>query len=214
MAAHVPDAHRVFPRCRPANSRLIRQTSPRLPRTTGPTLLLASKISQSLLVLDGQTGADLRLPASSSTVGRGGAQRLSPSHPLIGLFSAGGWMRDGQLLEKQNIDKIRQSLTRLSQYARGAKPLTVGVPLGHIPTVIAQGRYDVVCPATTAWALKKAFPEVGLGPYLHSPKRRRSPPPQLLSVFLRLSSSSSLTLDTRYVDDSKEAVQIQPHQYS
>ncbi|KIL67669.1 hypothetical protein M378DRAFT_185689 [Amanita muscaria Koide BX008] len=48
-----------------------------------------------------------------------------------------GFMRDGQLLEQQSIDKIR-----------------------HIPTVIVQGRYDVVCPATTAYALKKAFPEL------------------------------------------------------
>ncbi|KLO17410.1 peptidase S33, proline iminopeptidase 1 [Schizopora paradoxa] len=50
-----------------------------------------------------------------------------------------GWMREGQLLEKQEIDKIR-----------------------HIPTVIVQGRYDVVCPATTAYALKKVFPEAEL----------------------------------------------------
>ncbi|KAJ3564305.1 hypothetical protein NP233_g8381 [Leucocoprinus birnbaumii] len=50
-----------------------------------------------------------------------------------------GFMRDGQLLEKQSIDKIR-----------------------HIPTVIVQGRYDVVCPATTAYALKKVFPEATL----------------------------------------------------
>jgi proline iminopeptidase len=50
-----------------------------------------------------------------------------------------GFMRDGQLLEKQEIDKIR-----------------------HIPTVVVQGRYDVVCPATTAYALKKVFPEVTL----------------------------------------------------
>ncbi|KAF4571213.1 hypothetical protein EYR40_007686 [Pleurotus pulmonarius] len=50
-----------------------------------------------------------------------------------------GFMRDGQLLEKQEIDKIR-----------------------HIPTIVVQGRYDVVCPATTAYALKKAFPELTL----------------------------------------------------
>ncbi|KAF8591077.1 proline iminopeptidase [Ramaria rubella] len=50
-----------------------------------------------------------------------------------------GWFRDGQLLEKQEIDKIR-----------------------HIPTVVVQGRYDVVCPATTAYALKKTWPEVVL----------------------------------------------------
>ncbi|KAI0784583.1 proline iminopeptidase [Abortiporus biennis] len=54
-------------------------------------------------------------------------------------FINAGWMRDGQLLEKQEIDKIR-----------------------HIPTVVVQGRYDVVCPATTAYALKKVWPEITL----------------------------------------------------
>jgi proline iminopeptidase len=29
----------------------------------------------------------------------------------------------------------------------------------HIPTAIVQGRYDVVCPMTSAWDLHKAFPE-------------------------------------------------------
>ncbi len=29
----------------------------------------------------------------------------------------------------------------------------------HIPAVIVQGRYDVVCPAETAWALHRAWPE-------------------------------------------------------
>ncbi|KAG9104064.1 hypothetical protein FRC06_005764 [Ceratobasidium sp. 370] len=50
-----------------------------------------------------------------------------------------GFMREGQLLEKQSIDKIR-----------------------HIPTIVVQGRYDVVCPTTTAWALKRAWPEIDL----------------------------------------------------
>ncbi|KAG5645925.1 hypothetical protein DXG03_004714 [Asterophora parasitica] len=73
-------------------------------------------------------------------------------------FVNDGFMRDGQLLEKQEIDKIR-----------------------HIPTTVVQGRYDVVCPvrtflttllsyihkfcvtkATTAYALKKVFPEIDL----------------------------------------------------
>lgn len=31
--------------------------------------------------------------------------------------------------------------------------------LRHIPTVIIQGRYDVVCPMFTAWELHQAFPE-------------------------------------------------------
>lgn len=67
-----------------------------------------------------------------------------------------GFMREGQILEQQEIDKIR-----------------------HIPTIVVQGRYDCVCPvsvigvisnfqllnyrqATTAWALKKAWPEITL----------------------------------------------------
>jgi proline iminopeptidase len=32
----------------------------------------------------------------------------------------------------------------------------------HIRTVIVQGRYDVVCPADSAWALHRAFPEAEL----------------------------------------------------
>jgi proline iminopeptidase len=49
----------------------------------------------------------------------------------------GFFERDGELLE--NVGRIR-----------------------HIPTVIVQGRYDVVCPAESAWALHRAFPEAEL----------------------------------------------------
>jgi len=48
-----------------------------------------------------------------------------------------GFMRQGQILDVQEIDKIR-----------------------HIPCIVVQGRYDVVCPATTAYALKKVWPEI------------------------------------------------------
>eukprot|EP00808_Paulinella_micropora_P004439 g3282.t1 len=34
----------------------------------------------------------------------------------------------------------------------------------HIPTVIVQGRYDVVCPMKTAWDLHRAFPEAEFVP--------------------------------------------------
>jgi proline iminopeptidase len=34
--------------------------------------------------------------------------------------------------------------------------------LQHIPTVIVQGRYDVVCPAKSAWDLKQAMPHAAL----------------------------------------------------
>ncbi len=32
----------------------------------------------------------------------------------------------------------------------------------HIPTVIVQGRYDVVCPMMSAWELHRAWPEAEL----------------------------------------------------
>jgi proline iminopeptidase len=49
-------------------------------------------------------------------------------------FVHAGWMDDGQLI--RDAEKIR-----------------------HIPGVIVQGRYDVCTPATTAWALHRAWPE-------------------------------------------------------
>ncbi|PWN20101.1 putative proline iminopeptidase [Microstroma glucosiphilum] len=50
------------------------------------------------------------------------------------FFHNRGWMRDGQLLEKESIAKV-----------------------AHIPTVVVQGRYDVVCPAKTAWDLREVW---------------------------------------------------------
>ncbi len=50
------------------------------------------------------------------------------------FMNKGFFKEDGWLLK--NVDKIR-----------------------HIPTWIVQGRYDVVCPATSAWELNQAFPE-------------------------------------------------------
>ncbi|KAG8740181.1 hypothetical protein FRC10_004620 [Ceratobasidium sp. 414] len=63
-----------------------------------------------------------------------------------------GFMREGQLLEKQSIDKILVIIliTALTHYSR------------HIPTIVVQGRYDVVCPTTTAWALKRTWSEIDL----------------------------------------------------
>ena len=38
-------------------------------------------------------------------------------------------------------------------------PLSQVYKIRHIPTVIVQGRYDVVCPAKSAWDLHREFPE-------------------------------------------------------
>ncbi len=53
------------------------------------------------------------------------------------FINSGFFDNENQLLE--NIDRIR-----------------------HIPTVIVQGRYDVVCPMTSAWDLHRAWPEAEL----------------------------------------------------
>ena len=50
-------------------------------------------------------------------------------------FVNGGFFKEPDQILK-NVDKIR-----------------------HSPGVIVQGRYDVVCPMTTAWDLHKAWPE-------------------------------------------------------
>jgi proline iminopeptidase len=55
-------------------------------------------------------------------------------------FVNGGWLReDKALLAKANIEKMRK-----------------------IPGTIVQGRYDVVCPMESAWALHRAWPEANL----------------------------------------------------
>lgn len=54
------------------------------------------------------------------------------------FFHNRGWMDDGALLEEENIKKIV-----------------------HIPTVVVQGRYDVVCPAKTAWDLRESWLKAG-----------------------------------------------------
>lgn len=48
------------------------------------------------------------------------------------FFVNEGWMRDGQLIEDAH-------------------------KLKHLPIVILQGRYDVVCPAKTSWDLYQAL---------------------------------------------------------
>lgn len=50
------------------------------------------------------------------------------------FFQNRGWMEDGFLLKPENIAKIT-----------------------HIPTVVVQGRYDVVCPMKTCWELRNAW---------------------------------------------------------
>lgn len=66
------------------------------------------------------------------------AQALAFARIECHYFVNAGFMQtESQLID--NVDKIR-----------------------HIPTVIVQGRYDVVCPIRSAWDLHKAWPEAEL----------------------------------------------------
>ena len=48
-------------------------------------------------------------------------------------------------------------------FLRSESQLLDDVPrIRHIPATIVQGRYDVVCPATSAWDLHRAWPEAEL----------------------------------------------------
>lgn len=43
-------------------------------------------------------------------------------------------------------------------FVDGASMLQSAKQLSHIPTIIVQGRYDMVCPPTSAWELSRAMP--------------------------------------------------------
>ncbi len=82
-------------------------------------------------------GSTSKLIAEKDIVARFGEDEFADAFARIEchyFINKGFFSEDNYLLN--NIDKIRQ-----------------------IPTVIVQGRYDVVCPAESAWELHRAFPE-------------------------------------------------------
>ena len=98
---------------------------------------------------------ETRLTAAKAwSIWEGSTSTLLPNADISGQFSAddkalslariechyfvnGGFMKEDQLIH--NVDRIR-----------------------NIPAVIVQGRYDVVCPAVSAWELSEAWPEADL----------------------------------------------------
>ena len=68
-------------------------------------------------------------------------------------FVNDAFMRDGQLLDSQEIDKM-------CVRARFKKSLTEPPRSRHIPTIVVQGRYDVVCPVSP----KSPLPFLRLSP--------------------------------------------------
>lgn len=82
-------------------------------------------------------GSTSKLIPDSDVVARFGEDEFADAFARIEchyFINKGFFSEDNFLLN--NVDKIR-----------------------HIPTVIVQGRYDVVCPAESAWDLHRAFPE-------------------------------------------------------
>lgn len=55
-------------------------------------------------------------------------------------------MRQGQLLEKQSIDKMQVLCIAF-------KDILIPFCSRHLPCVVVQGRYDVVCPVSPALSI-------------------------------------------------------------
>jgi proline iminopeptidase len=103
-------------------------------RLTSPDKDIRSEASKAWSVWEGSTS---KLFLDPGFVERFGGDEFADAFARIechyfmnkGFFKEDGWIIN-------NVDKIR-----------------------HIPAWIVQGRYDVVCPATSAWELHKAWPE-------------------------------------------------------
>ena len=99
--------------------------------------------------------AEVRMEAAKAwSIWEGTTSTLLPNEDIAEAFAAddmalalariechyfvnGGFMDENQLID--NVGRIR-----------------------HIPAVIVQGRYDIVCPAVSAWELSRAWPEAEL----------------------------------------------------
>lgn len=99
------------------------------------------KAAKAWSIWEGQT-SKLRQDPLQEVLAKFGSDDFSLAFARIEnhyFTNKGFFPRDGFLLERANIDKIR-----------------------HIPTVVVQGRYDVVCPMRSAYDLQQAFPELEL----------------------------------------------------
>ena len=103
-------------------------------RLTSPDLQTRQTAARAWSVWEASTS---KLVSDAGLIERFGAGSFADAFARIEChyFINGGFLKsENQLLE--NIDRIR-----------------------HIPAVIVQGRYDVVCPMTSAWELHRAWPE-------------------------------------------------------
>jgi proline iminopeptidase len=81
---------------------------------------------------------------------------LAHARTEIHYFRNKAWLEEGQLLKKENVDKIRHIPSTIHEIPTID---AVSIVLTRAVATIVQGRYDIVCPPITAWELHKAFPE-------------------------------------------------------
>lgn len=103
-------------------------------RLTSEDVKVRKAAAQAWSVWEGSTS---KLIPDSDIVARFGEDEFADAFARIEChyFTNSGFFSEDNFL-LNNVDKIR-----------------------HIPTVIVQGRYDVVCPAESAWELHRALPE-------------------------------------------------------
>lgn len=107
-------------------------------------------------------------------------RRLTGDDPAVALEAARAWsvwegatsflLRDEKHVEHAGEAEFALALARVEchyfvndAFMGNERQLLEGVDaIRHIPAVIVQGRYDVVCPMRSAWDLHRAWPEAEL----------------------------------------------------
>jgi proline iminopeptidase len=107
-------------------------------------------------------------------------KRLISSDQRVALAAARAWSvweasasflhSNGENIKKWGEEQFALAVARIEchyfvnrGFLRSESQLLDDVPrIRHIPATIVQGRYDVVCPATSAWDLHRAWPEAEL----------------------------------------------------
>ncbi|MCL2776715.1 MAG: prolyl aminopeptidase [Polyangiaceae bacterium] len=107
-------------------------------------------------------------------------KRLTSHDPLVQLAAARAWavwegstsclLPSPELIARTGGEEFALAFARIECHyfvhdgwlTSGRELLANVDQLRHIPAVIVQGRYDVVCPAKSAWDLSRAWPEADL----------------------------------------------------
>lgn len=99
--------------------------------------------------------AEVRRDAAKSwSIWEGATSKLIPSTDMIARYGGDDFAEAFARIECHYF--VNKGFLRPNQLLEDA------VKLKHIPGVIVQGRYDVVCPMKSAWDLHRAWPEADL----------------------------------------------------